>query len=347
MSQPELTPDAVGVVADLQGPKILPSEHALLAHPCLSGLILFARNYQNPQQLWRLTQAVRAVRPELLICIDQEGGRVQRCREGFTRLPPMLSFESAWLRQPEQTLALVRDAGWLMAVELLACGVDLSFAPVLDIDYGCSQVIGDRAFGRQVSSVVALTSAWVDGMKEAGMAATGKHFPGHGGVVGDSHTELPRDARSWPQLEQDLQPFKQLIDRGVLEAIMPAHVIYPALDAHHTAGFSSLWLQGMLRQQLGFTGIIFSDDLSMAGAAAVGGYGERARQAMAAGANALLACNDPDGALQVLETVRQSDQPPLALQSLRSNQHCYQMAKAANVSDRADDIRARLQALMA
>ncbi len=347
MSKFKLVSDAVGVVADLQGTTLLPEEHALLEHPYLAGLILFARNYQDPQQLCQLTRAIRAIRPELLICIDQEGGRVQRCRQGFTRLPAMLSFEFQWQQQPTSTLALVKDTGWLMASELLACGVDLSFAPVLDIDYGCSQVIGDRAFGRQVDSVVALSSAWIEGMKEAGMAATGKHFPGHGGVAADSHTELPRDERSWLELQTDLQPFEQLIDKGLLDAIMPAHVVYPALDSTHTAGFSPEWLQGVLRQQFGFAGIIFSDDLSMAGAAAAGGYDQRARLAMQAGANALLACNDPDGAKQVLEAVRQASSPALSLQPLQPGEGAYGRAMAAVSSDRADQIRSRLQTLMA
>lgn len=338
---------AVGVIADVSGPELGPSDHELLQHDALVGVILFARHYQSPQQLLALTDSIRSVRPELLICIDQEGGRVQRCRQGFTRLPAMLSFEAPWQQDAEATLVLVKDAGWLMATELIACGVDLSFAPVLDIEYGCSQVIGDRAFGHSCESVVALAGAWIDGMQQAGMAATAKHFPGHGAVVADSHVELPVDSRDIAQLQRDMTPFAELINAHKLAAVMPAHVTYSAVDPDFSAGFSRQWLQRILRAQLGFDGIIFSDDLSMQGAAEAGDYASRSKLAVQAGAQALLACNNRDGALQVLHAVQSLALPRLDLQPLQATLLRRQQAQADCDSERAQHTRARLQPLTA
>ncbi|ASP40269.1 beta-N-acetylhexosaminidase [Bacterioplanes sanyensis] len=347
MSEHRLNVEAVGVVADLAGLEVREGEWALLQHPMLSGIILFARNYQDPQQLATLCASIHDARPDLLICIDQEGGRVQRCRSGFTLIPPMLTFESLWQQQPEQTLSLVHDTGWLMATELIACGVDVSFAPVLDIEYGRSRVIGDRAFGHDADSVTALASAWIDGMGEAGMMATGKHFPGHGAVVADSHHELPVDERTEAQLQRDWQPFECLIKQRKLSAVMPAHVVYPALDEQHTAGFSPVWLQDVLRKRLGFDGVVFSDDLSMQGAAGAGGYAQRAQLAINAGANALLACNDPQGAQQVLQQAQRSGRPRLDLSTFIAGVEKQKQAQQNRDGQRAKDIRARLSRLNA
>jgi beta-N-acetylhexosaminidase len=306
MSQPVVIPNnAIGVVVDIEGTELTAQDKTFLIQPEICGLILFSRNYQSPQQLYRLTQALHELRPDLLISVDQEGGRVQRFREGFTRLPAMLSFEKDYQQNPEQTLQDVRDLGWLMATELLQHGVDLSYAPVLDIERDCSRVIGDRAFGHSADTVIALSQAWVGGMNDAGMCAVGKHFPGHGAVVGDSHHELPVDERSIDQLQIDIEPFKHLMNQQQLVGVMPAHVRYLAVDADNTAGFSAKWLQGYLRTKLQFTGVIFSDDLSMAGAASGGDYFQRARLAARAGCNALLACNNREGAKHIIVAVRE------------------------------------------
>lgn len=295
----------LGVVADLAGVQLDAQDYELLKQPELSGIILFARNYQSPEQLTALTQSISAVRPDILICADQEGGRVQRFREGFTRLPAMMKLEKLYLDDRQDALNLAQDIGWLLATELLACGVQLSFTPVLDIERDLSQVIGDRAFGHDAQTVIALAQALIAGLNEQGMQAVGKHFPGHGAVSADSHLSLPIDERTMDEIQNDILPFKQLIQMQKLAGVMPAHVCYPAVDKEHTAGFSQRWLKDILRKELGFSGIIFSDDLSMAGAASVGSYAQRCQAAVAAGANALLVCNNPDAAREVIQTVRE------------------------------------------
>ena len=307
---------SVGVIADLGGTELTAADETFLQNPLLTGLILFARNYSDPQQLKSLTAAVRAVRPDLLITADQEGGRVQRFRTGFTRFAPMLTLETLFREDPEVAVACARDGGWLLASELAAHGVDLTFAPVLDIERDCSRVIGDRAFGHTADVVTRLAGAWCEGLKAAGMRTVGKHFPGHGAVVADSHHELPVDPRSAEELEYDIQPCASLINRGAIDGIMPAHVVYPAIDAERTAGFSARWLQHRLRAQLGFTGVIFSDDLSMAGAASGGDFYQRSFAAAEAGANALVVCNNRDAALEVLRAatdLHESGRPVLNL----------------------------------
>ena len=264
-------------------------------------MILFARNYENPQQVTELIDSIRAVRSgPLLIAVDQEGGRVQRFQNGFTRLPPAASYA----RAPE----LAESAGWLMAAELLAIGVDFSFAPVLDIDCGVSQIIGDRSFSTDAELATQLSSSFRKGMKSAGMAATGKHFPGHGAIALDSHLTLPIDERDLESLRNiDLIPFKQLINEG-LEAVMPAHVLYTQIDAN-PAGFSKFWIQTILREELNFKGVVFSDDLSMEGAAFAGDFPERAKRAQLAGCDMLLVCNNPAAAEQILEALPVTNDP--------------------------------------
>jgi len=258
-------------------------------------LILFARNYENPQQITDLIKSIRKVRKgEILIAVDQEGGRVQRFQNGFTRLPPAVLYG--------QDDDLPELAGWLMAIELLAVGVDFSFAPVLDVDCGISEIIGDRSFSAESERAAALAGAFRRGMNSAGMAATGKHFPGHGAVASDSHLTLPVDDRNLESIRaHDLLPFRQLIAEG-LEAVMPAHVVYPQVDKL-PAGFSEIWLQQILRQELSFEGVIFSDDLSMAGAASVGDFTERAGLALQAGCDMLLVCNNSSAAETVLDSI--------------------------------------------
>jgi beta-N-acetylhexosaminidase len=302
---------------DLAGPVLSAEDREVLCHPAVGGVILFARNYQDPEQIAALTGAIHALRdPHLLVAVDQEGGRVQRFREGFTRLPPAGALGILAGRDPGHARRAATEVAWLMAAELRAVGVDFSFAPVLDLDRGLNPVVGDRAFGRGINAVSDLAAAWVTGVRAAGMAAVGKHFPGHGGVAADSHHELPIDQRGLPDIElEDLVPFERLIRRG-LEAVMPAHVVYPRVDPR-PAGFSDFWLRRVLRGRLGFEGVIFSDDLSMAAAAAGGGYPERARAALAAGCDVLLVCNDRPAAIEVLEAVRGQDDPVSHLRCLR------------------------------
>lgn len=293
------------LMLDLIGVELSAEERELLQHPMTGGVILFTRNYEDKQQLTELVQQMRAVSQQpLLIAVDHEGGRVQRFRPEFSRLPPLGEFGAIYQEQPEKALQLAEKAAWLMAIELRELAIDFSFAPVLDLDYGVSEVIGDRSFGRDPNRVVSLASAYIKGMKAAGMAATGKHFPGHGAVVADSHLAIPEDKRSEAEIWQDdIQPFIQLHQQGQLDAIMPAHVIYSQLD-QQPAGFSAYWLQTILRQKIGFEGVIFSDDLSMEGASFAGGYTERAEAALAAGCDMILACNHRAGAIEILDQVR-------------------------------------------
>ncbi len=285
---------------DIEGCSLDAGDREILAHPVVGGLIFFSRNYESPEQLESLVREVRAVRPELLLAVDQEGGRVQRFRDGFVRLPPMRRLGERFDADPGGALAAAGRCGWLMAAELRACDVDFSFAPVLDLDYGQSSVIGDRAFQSDPDIATALAGAFVAGMRRAGMAATGKHFPGHGYVAADSHVDVPVDDRPLETLlARDMLPFERLIVDG-LEGIMPAHVIYDRVDSH-PAGFSPRWLREILRREMGFDGVIFSDDLAMEGATVAGGYPERARAALHAGCDMVLVCNDRDGAVQVLE----------------------------------------------
>lgn len=287
------------VMLDLAGLSLTPDEKDRLLSPAAGGLILFSRNYESPEQIARLVAEVRAIRPELLVAVDHEGGRVQRFRSGFTRLPPAARYASL---PGDAPVALAETAAWLMAAELRAIDVDFSFAPVLDVECGISQVIGDRAFGTDPARAAQIALAFAAGMRRAGMAAVGKHFPGHGGVAEDSHLALPVDRRTLADIEaRDLAPFRALIAAG-LEGVMPAHVIYEQID-QRPAGFSPFWVRDVLRLRLGFDGAVFSDDLSMAGAAYAGGYVDRARLALDAGVDMVLVCNAPGAAEQVLDAL--------------------------------------------
>lgn len=297
------------VMVDLQGPELGPLDERLLSHPATGGVILFARNFESLPQLQRLIRRIHELRsPQLLVAVDQEGGRVQRFRAGFTRLPAAARIMAASRVAGTEPAVAARELGWLMASELRAVGVDFSFAPVLDLEHGVSAVIGDRAFAATPAEVARLAGAWMAGARDAGMISVGKHFPGHGAVAADSHTDLPLDTRDFDHIAcQDLHPFARLIDDG-LEAIMPAHVVYTGCD-DRPAGFSAFWLQRVLRERLGFQGVIFSDDLSMAAAERIGDPAERARIALAAGCDMVLVCNDPDAALGVLDALRDYQDP--------------------------------------
>ena len=287
------------LMLDLAGTELTAEEQQILQSPQVGGVILFARNIQSREQVTAFNAQIRQASANLLIAVDQEGGRVQRLRDGFTPLPPMQLLADSVVQNPEVGVQLVRDTGWLMASEVLACGFDISFAPVLDVDRDTSSIIGDRAFSDQPEMVITLAQAFIEGMNEAGMAATGKHFPGHGGIVADSHLEAPVDHRSWQQLlDHDLKPFVALSKQ--LAGVMPAHITFPAVDPD-SVGFSGFWLQQVLRQQLGFDGVIFSDDLSMKGADVAGGYIDKAQLALNAGCDMILVCNCPEGAREVLQ----------------------------------------------
>ena len=305
------------VMLGLEGWELTPQERDMLRHPLVGGVILFTRNYHSPDQLAALTAAIHALRqPRLLIAVDHEGGRVQRFREGFTRLPPVRRLGEIYEQDRLRAKQLARASGWLMAAELRAVGVDFSFAPVLDLDHGVSSIIGDRALHSDPESVADLAHAYLSGMHKAGMEGVGKHFPGHGGIAADSHLELPVDPRSLTELAMtDLLAFERMIHYG-LAALMPAHVLYPAVDAH-PAGFSARWLQDILRQQLEFHGVIFSDDLDMVGAQAAGGPAERADAALTAGCDMVLACNDRAAAIAILDQLRHAPDPVTQVRLIR------------------------------
>lgn len=295
-------------VIDVVGTALGDDDRARLRHPAAGGVILFSRNYEHPDQLSLLVQEMQTLRePELLVCVDHEGGRVQRFHDGFTAIPPMRALGRLWDRDRELAQEAARGAAYVIGAELGAHGVDFSFAPVLDLDYGSSSVIGDRALHFDPNAVGALAAALVQGFAAAGMAAVGKHFPGHGFAAADSHVDVPKDERSVAEiLKKDVVPYRAAFQSG-LAGVMPAHVIYTRCDPE-PAGYSKYWLQQVLRGRLGFDGLIFSDDLSMAGASTAGGPPERARVALAAGCDMVLLCNDPEGQNLLLESLK--DIPP-------------------------------------
>ncbi|MHB8915320.1 MAG: beta-N-acetylhexosaminidase [Thiobacillus sp.] len=288
------------VMLDVAGTALTDDDRQRLAHPLVGGVILFTRNYANPQQLAALTDDIHAIKsPALVIGVDHEGGRVQRFRDGFTRIPPMRALGGIWNGHPSRGKELARDTGYVLGSELRAHGVDFTFAPVLDLDYGASSVIGDRAFHADADAVSDLAHQLMLGMKEAGMAAVGKHFPGHGYVVADSHVAVPRDERELVDIElTDLIPFRRMADFG-LAGMMPALVIYPKVDAQ-PAGFSKVWLQDILRDKLQFDGAVFSDDLCMEAASVAGNMTDRVHAALSAGCDMALVCNRSDLADEVL-----------------------------------------------
>ncbi|MCX7147809.1 MAG: beta-N-acetylhexosaminidase [Rhodocyclales bacterium] len=289
---------------DIAGLELSALDRERLAHPLAGGVILFKRNYRDPQQLTALCSAIHALRrPALPIVIDHEGGRVQRCREGFTPIPAMRRLGELWDRDAAAARVAAADIGYLLAVELRTCGVDFSFTPVLDLDWGPSGVIGDRAFHRDPAAVTGLAGALIDGLRAAGMGCCGKHFPGHGWVAADSHLAIPVDERSLAEMAPDLHPYRHL----TLDAVMPAHVIYPQVDSR-PAGFSPVWIN-MLRNEFAFDGVIFSDDLSMEGASFAGDMVQRAEAAWTAGCDVLLVCNAPDAVASVLENWKPAHDP--------------------------------------
>ena len=296
------------LMLDVEGLALTRLEVDTLGRPGVGGLILFRRNFESIDQVKALIDAIRDVRPDIIIAVDQEGGRVQRFQAGLTRLPALRVLGEAFERDGESALALAADFGWLMAAEMLSLGVDISFAPVLDLDFGRSAVIGDRSIHRNPEIVIQVASAYIAGMQDAGMAATGKHFPGHGWVEADSHVAIPTDMRAESVIvADDIKPFAALSQQ--LKGIMPAHVIYHQVDPQ-PAGFSRYWLQDVLRAEQQFSGVIFSDDLTMEGASMAGSYPERAQAAKEAGCDMVLVCNQFDKALEVLDWVEREEWQP-------------------------------------
>ncbi|KDM89934.1 beta-N-acetylhexosaminidase [Photobacterium galatheae] len=320
------------LMLDVSGFELDAEEREILQHPTVGGVIFFARNYHDREQLFALTQSIRqAAKRPLLIAVDQEGGRVQRFRDGFTLLPPAKAFAAS-----ENGLALAREGGWLMAAELLAMDIDLSLAPVLDIGFDC-KAIGDRAFSDHPAEIARFAGEFIKGMKDAGMAATGKHFPGHGGVIADSHLETPIDERS-RVIDHDMSVFKTLIEENLLDAMMPAHVIYPTFDSKPASG-SEYWLKEILRSQLNFKGVIFSDDLNMKGADVLGSYGDRAQASLQAGCDMVMLCNNRVGAIEALEALPQTQVPLLNTLLKKPFASYKEMISTTEWKNRAQSIR--------
>lgn len=330
------------VMLGVTGLELTPEDRERLLHPAAGAVILFTRNYQDPEQLSALIASIRALRsPELLLAVDHEGGRVQRFREGFTELPAMHRIGEIFNYDPARGQELARDAGWVLAQELRQAGLDFSFTPVLDRDIGLSEVIGDRAFHDRTDVIVMLAGNLLDGLEEGGMSGVGKHFPGHGAVAADSHTDLPVDPRPFSQIEtDDLAAFLPLLPR--LGGIMPAHVVYPEIDSR-PAGFSGIWLHDLLRVRYGFDGAIFSDDLGMAGAEEAGSPAERAHAALYAGCDMALICNDFPAMDEILQTFEGREPNPDTLRRLEAMR-----ARPAAPADtaRMESARCRLQAVL-
>lgn len=287
------------VMLDLAGPEILQLDKELIAHPQVGGIILFSRNYENKKQLRELTRNIRKISPDCLIAVDQEGGRVQRFLTDFTRLPAFEEYGLLYEKNQTQSLETAQKMSFVMAKELQDVGVNMSFTPVLDLNLKINDIIGERSFHSDLNIVIKVAQAFIEGMHHAGMPATGKHFPGHGSVKADSHLTLPIDNRDFETIyQQDMQPFIQLNEQ--LDAIMPAHILYEAVDNLPTC-YSNYWLQEILRKKLNYQGVIFSDDLSMEGANLSSDYRDRARQALDAGCDMILVCNDRENAIGVLD----------------------------------------------
>lgn len=305
------------VMLDIEGLTLTDDDRERLADPLVGGVVLFSRNYDDPDQLKNLTEEIHAIRtPELIVAVDHEGGRVQRFRQGFQSIPSMASLGCLYDEEPAKALQMAETIAWIMASELLFYGVDISFAPVLDIGNPLSQVIGDRAFHRDPEIITRLANAWIRGMRKAGMESVGKHFPGHGSVAGDSHHTMPFDNREFERIEaHDLIPFRRVIATH-LGGVMMAHVIYDQVDAL-AAGYSKFWIEQVLRNRFGFEGVVFSDDLSMSGAESVGGYAQRARTALDAGCDVLLVCNNRAGVDEILNALQGYNNPATQIRMIR------------------------------
>ncbi len=294
---------------DIEGRQLTPADRALLCEPAVGGVILFSRNYASPTQLSDLVAAIRALRsPPILVAADHEGGRVQRFREGFSAIPPMRRLGRQYDGDAAAAVSLAKSAGWLIAAELRAMDIDLSFTPCVDLDWGVSEIIGNRAFHRDADVVAELASGYCNGLRSAGMAAVAKHFPGHGAVVADSHDQLPVDRRDYGDLLDDMRPYEKLIAKRQLAGVMIAHIVYAETDPL-PASFSTYWIQEQLRSRLGFDGAVLCDDLNMQATASMGSMPERARLALAAGCDMVLVCNDRAAASATVAALRDYSNP--------------------------------------
>jgi beta-N-acetylhexosaminidase len=304
------------LMIDLEGTAMTADERQMLRHPLVGGVILFTRNYTDPEQLSALVADIHAARtPPLIVAVDQEGGRIQRFRPGFCALPSARRIGHEYDANARAGLELARSMGWLMAAELRSRGIDLSFAPCVDLDYGVG-IITDRSFHRSPEAVAALASAYAHGMRDAGMAATAKHFPGHGAVVADSHLTLPVDRRALVDLTGDLAPYRRLIANG-LPAVMVAHILFPAVD-DAPSSLSARWIRDVLRGEMRFQGVVFADDLSMGGAAAAfGDIVTRATRALSAGCDMLPVCNQRASVVELLDRLRREPEPASGLRLVR------------------------------
>jgi beta-N-acetylhexosaminidase len=304
------------LMVDVAGKSLTTEDRELLRHPLIGSVILFTRNFENPEQLGALVDEIRALRaPPLLVAVDHEGGRVQRFRNGFSILPPARRIGLEYDVDARQGLAMARSLAWLMAAELRALNIDFSFAPCVDLDYGISEIIGDRAYHAQAEAVSRLALAVMQGMRQAGMAATAKHFPGHGAVVADSHLALPIDRRELVDLEPDLLPYRRLIPNE-LAGVMMGHVLFPAVDSV-PASFSKRWVETILRGELEFRGVIFADDLTMEGATTMGGIVARAEAALEAGCDVLPVCNRRASVIELLDGLTVLPGPASQIRILR------------------------------
>jgi beta-N-acetylhexosaminidase len=330
------------VMLDIDGLSLTPADRELLREPAVGGLILFSRNYESPQQLTELVDQVQALRsPPPIIAVDHEGGRVQRFRDGFTAIPPMRVIGRQFRADPKGALELARRAGWLIAAELRACGIDLCFAPCVDLDWGVSEIIGDRAFDARPEVVCELAAEFSRGLRSAGMAAVAKHFPGHGAVVADSHEQLPVDRRDYGDLLDDMRPYDKLIDNGLIAGVMMAHIVYSQMDPL-PAGFAPFWIQRELRSRLGFDGAVLSDDLSMKATRRYGTMPERARRALDAGCDMILVCNDRDAAQATVRALRDYSNPLSLVRLARLHGTGHLMRESLLASDEWHDAHAEL-----
>ncbi|MEM9401741.1 MAG: beta-N-acetylhexosaminidase [Pseudomonadota bacterium] len=334
------------VMLDIEGTALTPADRDLLRQPAVGGVILFTRNFDNLAQLVDLVTDIRALRnPSLLVAVDHEGGRVQRFRDEFSPIPPMRSLGRLHRGDAAEANALAKDCGWLIGAELRACGIDLCFAPCLDLDWGVSDIIGDRAFHRSPEVVAELAMSFSNGLRAAGMSAVGKHFPGHGAVVADSHESLPTDRRPYADLLDDIRPYERLVSNGVLAGVMTAHIVYQEVD-RLPATFSSAWLTQELRGRLQFNGAIFSDDLSMQATRAYGSMARRARQALDAGCDMLLVCNDRDAAESAVESLSGYSQPVSLVRLARLHGTGDDLWESLHAGDDWQTARARLDAFL-
>lgn len=321
------------VMLDIEGLGLTPADRDLLREPAVGGVILFSRNFDSPEQLIDLVTDIRALRsPPLLVAVDHEGGRVQRFRDGFTPVPPMRLIGHKYGTDPDRALELARRAGWLIASELRAVGIDLCFAPCVDLDWGVSEIIGDRSFDRSADVVADLAASLSRGLRSAGMAAIAKHFPGHGAVVVDSHLKLPVDRREYGDLLDDMRPYERLISTALVAGVMTAHIVYREID-ELPASFSEFWIQRELRSRLGFDGAVFCDDLSMKATRDYGTMPERASRALAAGCDMVVVCNDRPAAIEAVTALADYSNPLSLVRLARLHGTGHPMRETLMASD--------------